>query len=166
MKDINLSEIFDSMKKNDINEVIIKTGNISYQIRRGVLKAVNNNGGTQVPSSGGSQNNQISYDIPMSNSQFISNIQANTPEEISQNKNYFEVKSPLVGTFYATPKPDSPPFVDIGTKISKGQILCVIEAMKNFNEITSEVSGVVKEICVKSGEIVEYGKILFRIETI
>jgi len=165
MKDIDLSEIFDSMKKNDINEVIIKTGNVSYQIRRGILRGVNNIAHPQ-GSSGVSANNQNSYEIPISNSQFINNVQANVQEEISQNKNYFEVKSPLVGTFYATPKPDSSPFVDIGNKVSKGQTLCVIEAMKNFNEITSEVDGFVREICVKNGEIVEYGKILFRIETI
>ncbi len=165
MKDIDLPVIFESMKKNDINEVIIKVGNISYQVRRGVLKTSNVGG---MPTNNGAMpaaQNQAAFEVPMVGSQFINNIQTSAAKD-GNDKNYFEVKSPLVGTFYSTPKPDAPPFVDVGTKVSKGQVLCVIEAMKNFNEITSEVDGVVKELCVKNGEIVEYGKILFRIETI
>ena len=76
----------------------------------------------------------------------------------------FEIKSPLVGTFYASPKPDSPAFVDVGVRVTKGQTLCIVEAMKNFNEIESEVDGIVREILVKPGDLVEFGKILFKIE--
>ena len=79
--------------------------------------------------------------------------------------NYHEIKSPLVGTFYASAKPDAPAIVEVGSKVTKGMTLCIVEAMKNFNEIESDVDGVVREVCVKNGDIIEYGKVLFKIET-
>ncbi|AEI69141.1 acetyl-CoA carboxylase biotin carboxyl carrier protein [Corallococcus macrosporus] len=75
-----------------------------------------------------------------------------------------QVTSPFVGTFYRTPAPDQPPFVDVGTVVKKGQVLCIIEAMKLMNEIESEVSGRVAEILVENGRPVEFGQALFRIE--
>lgn len=73
------------------------------------------------------------------------------------------VKSPMVGTFYLKPAPDAEPYVSIGDKVKKGDTLCIIEAMKLMNEIESEFDGEIKEILVKDGESVEYGKPLFRI---
>lgn len=73
------------------------------------------------------------------------------------------VKSPMVGTFYLKPSPNAEPYVEIGKKIQKGDVLCIIEAMKLMNEIESEFAGEIKEILVKDGDIVEYGKPLFRI---
>ncbi|WIG92547.1 acetyl-CoA carboxylase biotin carboxyl carrier protein [Myxococcus sp. SDU36] len=75
-----------------------------------------------------------------------------------------QVTSPFVGTFYRTPAPDQPPFVDVGALVKKGQVLCIIEAMKLMNEIESEVSGRVAEILVENGRPVEFGQALFRIE--
>ena len=74
------------------------------------------------------------------------------------------VKSPMVGTFYAKPSPNSDAYVTIGKKVKKGDVLCIIEAMKLMNEIESEFDGEVVEILVKDGEAVEYGKPLFVIE--
>ncbi len=73
------------------------------------------------------------------------------------------VKSPMVGTFYLKPSPTSEPYVSIGQKVSKGDVLCIVEAMKLMNEIESEFDGEIAEILVKDGEAVEYGKPLFRI---
>jgi len=75
-----------------------------------------------------------------------------------------EVKSPMVGTYYAAPEPGAKPYVAIGSRIAKGQILCIIEAMKIMNEIESEFSGVVTEIAVQDAHPVEYGQVLFRID--
>lgn len=75
-----------------------------------------------------------------------------------------QIESPMVGTFYAAPSPDSPPFVQIGQKVSQGDTLCIIEAMKIMNPIESEVSGTVKQILVQNGEPVEFGQNLFVIE--
>ena len=73
------------------------------------------------------------------------------------------VTSPFVGTFYRTPAPDQPPFVDVGTNVRKGQVLCIVEAMKLMNEIEAESEGKIEEILVQNGEHVEYGQHLFRL---
>ncbi len=75
-----------------------------------------------------------------------------------------EIKAPIVGTFYRAPAPDAPPYVEVGSRVEKGQVLCIIEAMKLMNEIESEVSGIVRKILVQNGEPVEYGQPLFLIE--
>ena len=77
---------------------------------------------------------------------------------------YLEVKSPMVGTYYAAPEPGAKPYLTVGDRISKGQILCIIEAMKIMNEIESEFDGVVKEILAQNAHPVEYGQVLFRID--
>ncbi len=74
------------------------------------------------------------------------------------------VKSPLVGTFYRAAGPDSRPYVEIGEQVKKGQVLCIIEAMKLMNEIESDIAGTVREILAENGHPVEYGQPLFRIE--
>lgn len=78
--------------------------------------------------------------------------------------NLVEITSPMVGTFYRSASPDAPPYVEVGTRIVKGQTLCVLEAMKLMNELQAEVQGVVREVCVGNAEPVEYGQVLFRIE--
>jgi acetyl-CoA carboxylase biotin carboxyl carrier protein len=74
------------------------------------------------------------------------------------------LKSPMVGTFYRSPSPGSPPFVEIGQSVSKGQTLCIIEAMKLLNEIESDASGTIKAVLVENGQPVEYGQPLYIIE--
>jgi acetyl-CoA carboxylase biotin carboxyl carrier protein len=76
------------------------------------------------------------------------------------------VTSPFVGTFYRTPAPDQPAFVDVGSMVKKGQVLCIVEAMKLMNEIEAEVGGKVAEILVENGQPVEFGQALFRIEPV
>lgn len=73
------------------------------------------------------------------------------------------ITSPMIGTFYAKPSPDSKPFVEVGSTISKGDTVCIIEAMKLMNEIESEFSGKIVEVLVNNGEMVDYGKPLFRV---
>jgi acetyl-CoA carboxylase biotin carboxyl carrier protein len=75
-----------------------------------------------------------------------------------------DVKSPMVGTFYRAPAPDAPPYVEPGTAVSKGQTLCILEAMKLMNELESEVDGIVREVLVEDADPVEFGQVLFRIE--
>jgi acetyl-CoA carboxylase biotin carboxyl carrier protein len=74
------------------------------------------------------------------------------------------VTSPFVGTFYRAPGPDSPPFVDVGQKVQKGQTICIVEAMKLMNEIESDFDGKIAEIYVNNGQPVEFGEKLFRVE--
>jgi len=79
-------------------------------------------------------------------------------------QNLIEVTSPMVGTFYRAPAPEAPPYVEIGSTISKGQTLCILEAMKLMNELESEYDGVVRQVLVENADPVEYGQVLFRIE--
>ena len=81
----------------------------------------------------------------------------------ARDPNIFEFKSPMVGSFYRAPSPESPPFVTEGDKVNNETILCIIEAMKVMNEIKAEVSGEVTEILVENGEAVEFGQPLFLI---
>lgn len=74
------------------------------------------------------------------------------------------VLSPTVGVFYTAASPDAKPFVEVGDHVKKGDVLCIIEAMKLMNEIASETDGVITEICVNNGQVVEYNQPLFRIE--
>lgn len=73
------------------------------------------------------------------------------------------VTSPMVGVFYASPSPTDPPFVTVGSKVKKGDVLCIIEAMKLMNEITAEEDGEIIDICATNGSVVEYGQILFKL---
>jgi acetyl-CoA carboxylase biotin carboxyl carrier protein len=82
----------------------------------------------------------------------------------SSGKKTVEVKSPMIGTFYRSSSPENPPFASVGDKISKGQTVCIIEAMKLFNEIESEVSGTIVKVMVENAQPVEYDQVLFVVE--
>jgi len=79
-------------------------------------------------------------------------------------QNLHELKAPLVGTYYSSPKPDAPQFVNVGDKVSQGQTVCIIEAMKIFNEIESDIDGIVSEICVENGKPVEFDQLILKIK--
>ena len=74
------------------------------------------------------------------------------------------VESPMVGVFYSAPSPDSEPYVTVGSEVNKGDVICLIEAMKLMNEVTAEKNGVIAEVCVENGQVVEYGQPLFVIK--
>jgi acetyl-CoA carboxylase biotin carboxyl carrier protein len=97
--------------------------------------------------------------------QQIAPVAASTPAApAAENSNYITIKSPIIGTFYRKPTPDKPMFVEVGSTISKGDVLCVIEAMKLFNEIESEVSGKIVKILVDDMSPVEYDQPLFLVD--
>ena len=75
-----------------------------------------------------------------------------------------EITSPIVGTFYAQPSPDSAPFVEVGASVGTGTVICIIEAMKVMNEIKAETNGKIAEILVKNGQAVEFGQVLFKVK--
>lgn len=109
----------------------------------------------------------VPYTLPLSPA-----VPSYQPKEVTQpelkreepHKKLYEIKSPLVGTFYRSPKPGAPPFVNLNDKITKGQTLCIVEAMKVMNEIKAEIEGIIREICVKDGEPVDFGRTLFKVE--
>ncbi|MBN2545882.1 MAG: acetyl-CoA carboxylase biotin carboxyl carrier protein [Spirochaetes bacterium] len=171
MKGLDLTKIFDSMKQNEISELVIKEGSRIYEIRRGGFKhkVITENIPVIQPSYHPMHNipqtihPSVQHNQPISNSVNDASA-AESKKEESGKSNLYEIKCPLVGTFYTAPKPDAPPFVEIGAKVRKGQTLCIIEAMKNFNEIECEVDGIIRDICVKNADLVEFGKVIFKIE--
>ena len=143
--------MIDKKTENSINLLIKKLkdenlGSLKFSNKTISIEISNNSGSIQTVQ------NPVS-----SQTQNVSNTQAN------ESSNMQSIDSPMVGIIYLTPKPSSPPFVKSGQKIKKGDTICLIEAMKTFNEIKSDKDGVVKSILVKNGEAVEFGQPLFEI---
>lgn len=90
-------------------------------------------------------------------------VQAPAPEDVKDFNKYRDIRSPMVGIFYAAPNPESEPFVKVGQKVKKGDTLCIIEAMKLMNDVVAEESGEIVEICAENGTLVEFGQVLFKI---
>lgn len=90
--------------------------------------------------------------------------QAQIPQVQAAENGFEKVKAPLVGVYYAAAAPDEPPYVSLGDRVAKGQVLCLVEAMKMMNELKSPVDGIVRSIKGVSGELVEYDQILFEVE--
>jgi acetyl-CoA carboxylase biotin carboxyl carrier protein len=86
------------------------------------------------------------------------------PSETQEDANLHKVTSPMVGTFYESPSPEAGPYVKVGSKIDEDSVICIVEAMKLFNEIEAEVKGEIVEILVKDGQLVEYGQPLFLVK--
>ena len=91
-------------------------------------------------------------------------VTASTPAAMSEDSKYITIKSPIIGTFYRKPAPDKPLFVEVGKTIAEGDVLCVIEAMKLFNEIESEISGKIVKILVDDASPVEFDQPLFLVD--
>jgi acetyl-CoA carboxylase biotin carboxyl carrier protein len=89
---------------------------------------------------------------------------APAPAKTNDESNYITIKSPMIGTFYRTPSPDKPVFVNVGDEIKQGKVICIIEAMKLFNEIEAEVSGKIVKVLVDNATPVEYDQPLFLVD--
>ena len=101
----------------------------------------------------------IKDNMTVKKEEIISNLQQEKCEE-----NYKIIKSPMVGTFYSSPSPNAEPFVKVGDKVKKGDVLCIIESMKLMNEIESEYDGEIVEICFNDEDVVEYGACIVKIK--
>jgi acetyl-CoA carboxylase biotin carboxyl carrier protein len=143
------------MSEHDLSEIALQEGDQRIRLRRGTSAAP---AFYPVPSS-------VAPAAPVAHASGSPNVSA-PPSAPSQPaaKNLIEIKSPMVGTFYAKPKPDKPDYVTVGAKVTPKTVVCQIEAMKLFNEIAAECSGTVAEVCVKNGAAVEYNEVLFRVD--
>ena len=144
-----------------------------------LAKIITDNGLTEISMEDGEQAITIRKDIPgvivpQASAIQAAPVNASTPSDSMELKNEAEensaqqngkaITSPMVGTFYMAPSPDAPPFVEIGSEVKVGDIVCIIEAMKLMNEIKSEEAGKVVKICVKNGDPVEFGQVLMYVE--
>ncbi len=143
---MNLDEIkalIDLLKDTDISEIELEREGVKVKLRREKL--------------------QSSVEIVEKRPR-VSESASESAVEAEDISHLVTVTSPIVGTFYSAPSPDAEPFVEVGSRVKVGQVLCIIEAMKLMNEIESEVEGTVVRILVENGRSVEYGEPLFLIE--
>ena len=139
------------MTQHDLSEIALRDGNQRLRLRRGA------------------QTQPSIVPAPMPTASALAPPPAAASPASSQSpaqpaKNLFEIKSPTPGTFYSSAKPGEPPFVKVGSKVSAESVVCLIEAMKVFNEIQAEVAGAIVEIAVENQQPVEYGQVLFRVD--
>ena len=147
-----IRDILEVMKANDLEEVEIKHGDDKILLKR--FGRQGSFGVVPVPSTAMGQGT-----VPAGEAaQGIGGEAKGSADE-----GLVEIKSPIVGTFYSAPSPDSEPFVEVGSKVEENSVVCIVEAMKVMNEIKAEVSGTIAEIVVKNGEAVEYGQVLFKV---
>ncbi|QHJ71455.1 acetyl-CoA carboxylase biotin carboxyl carrier protein [Planococcus halotolerans] len=112
----------------------------------------------------GSSINEFTYEAEGTKIKLKKNVGVSA-ETGSSDANTHQILSPMVGTFYQSPSPEEPAYVQVGTKVTADQVVCIVEAMKLFNEIEAEVDGEIAEILVKDGQLVEYGQPLFLVKT-
>jgi len=151
-----IKQLIEIMKENELVEVEIKHGDDKILLKRSEPQQPTV---TAVPVAG--------PNIPAMpagvNVTEPSSAQAPSAEPVQQ-EDLLEIKSPLVGTFYATPSPDSEPYVEVDSQVDSQTVVCIIEAMKVMNEIKAETSGTIAEILVTNGQAVEYGQVLFKVK--
>lgn len=148
-----LRELLKELEKTSLEEIEIETEDFKLK-----AKFVKSPPAVTAPSA------NVSPTTPSSTPSQSEATEHHEEKEIPEN--YYVVESPMVGTFYRAPAPGAEPFVKEGDRVEKGQVLCIIEALKVMNEIESEVSGIVRKILVENGQPVEYGQPLFYIEQV
>ncbi len=153
-KDLNrITELIEIMKNNGLVELEIKNGDDKIVLKRAQPQPPSIAGVPIVPVASGVAQPQPEAAVPS---------EADTAAG-EQEEELTEIKSPIVGTFYATASPDSDPYVEIGSVVNSQTVVCIIEAMKVMNEIKAEVGGTIAKILVTNGQAVEYGQVLFRV---
>ena len=148
-----IKSLIDILKQSDIDEIEISSFWGAQKIRVSNKKEYYNN--LLAPNTNKEVLSEINP-LPNNNQKEDNNMPRNNDniEDISNNS--IIIKAPLVGTYYSSPKPDTPSFINVGDKIQKGQVICIIEAMKIFNEIESDHSGTIVEILIENGTPVEF----------
>lgn len=160
-----VKELIEIFEKTDLNDMEVTLGNASVRLNRGMTAPVNSAAmavpqqaapvvAVAAPSAG------VEEAVPVSEkAEGVDRV-----EETERASGDKAVKAPIVGTFYQSSAPDKAPFVKVGDTVAEGDVVCIIEAMKFMNEVTSEVSGTITDILVEDGQFVEFGQELFRVK--
>jgi acetyl-CoA carboxylase biotin carboxyl carrier protein len=156
-----IKELIEIMKQNELAEVEVTHGEDKIHLKRyqpqSALGGAVNTSPTIVP------NTSAVPAGPDSAQRGAVEGSAASPQPGGAVEEMVEIKSPIVGTFYEAPSPDSEPYVEVGSQVNPQTVVCIIEAMKVMNEIKAETSGTIVEILVTNGQAVEYGQVLFRV---
>ena len=146
----DIAEIIRLVDGSSLDELIVDTGDVKLVVRR----------------NGVTGRAELSDDRPRPSTSAASGSVGTSAAKVATAAGQVEVAAPMVGTFYRAPRPDAPPFVEVGAMVKADQPLCIIEVMKLFTTIKSEVDGKVVQISAENGELVEYGRTLFVIEPV
>tara|TARA_R110002072_G_scaffold303099_1_gene493446 strand:- start:164000 stop:164503 length:504 start_codon:yes stop_codon:yes gene_type:complete len=149
-----LKELIELMEKHDLTDVHLRHGAEQWRLRRGpqVVAAA--------PAAPVSYAQPATAPAPAP----AASGAAPTAAAAAPASNLLEIKSPIVGTYYSSPTPEDPAFVTAGSKVTQDTVVCIVEAMKVFNQITADISGTIEEILVSNGDPVESGQVLFRVK--
>jgi acetyl-CoA carboxylase biotin carboxyl carrier protein len=143
------------MSRHDLSEIDLHEGDRRIRLRRGVTKV------SMTPSPLMATPASVLSPVPAAPAPKADGA---APTAAAPSKPLLEIKSPTPGTFYAAPNPDSEPYVRVGSRVNPDTVVCLIEAMKLYNDIKAECSGIVTEILVENQQPVEYGQVLFRVD--
>ncbi|MFZ1055698.1 MAG: acetyl-CoA carboxylase biotin carboxyl carrier protein [Opitutaceae bacterium] len=156
-----IKQIIDLMKRSELTEFAVEEEGFKLKIRRGLngLPIVSSGKGSNPPFVPADYNSTPPMPVP---APLPASMPASSVPTEEPGVTY--VKSPMVGTFYRSPSPESKAFVDVGSKIEENTLVCIIEAMKIMNEIQAETKGTIVEILVENGQPVEYGQRLFKLK--
>lgn len=143
-----IKDMINLMNENGLTELEIEKEGVRIRLKKGTSGAVER---------------AVEYIAPQQSQQTPPGKSATASETVDK-KNTVDIKAPMVGTFYRSPSPEAPPYINIGDVIEAGQVICIIEAMKLMNEIKSEVKGKVVDIQVDNAEPVEFGQVLLVVE--
>jgi acetyl-CoA carboxylase biotin carboxyl carrier protein len=158
MKTSEIRDLIDFISKSGLNEVDIETKELKLHVKREPDQKVFKSTPVVAPIAA-----QTVATAPVAAAS-VAPAKGEKTAEIPSGKKMLEIKSPMIGTFYRSNSPDAPSFVSVGDKITKGQTVCIIEAMKLFNEIESEFSGTIVKAMVENATPVEYDQVLFVVE--
>ncbi|MGA2916055.1 MAG: acetyl-CoA carboxylase biotin carboxyl carrier protein [Sedimentisphaerales bacterium] len=142
-----VKEIIELMLENDLVEVEIAEGDDKIHLKRPGSSAV------QIP---------VVAPVPVMAPAVPVSAAGAAPQSAADDK-LVVIKSPIVGTFYAAPSPDSPPYVKVGDRVTSDTVVCIVEAMKVMNEIKAEATGTIEKVMVANGQAVEFGHVLFKV---
>jgi acetyl-CoA carboxylase biotin carboxyl carrier protein len=157
MKTSEIRDLIDFISQSGLNEVNIETKELKLHVKREPDQKVMKSSSAPMMT----MTAPVVQPVALPQAQVAATKQE---KPAAAGKKTADIKSPMIGTFYRTANPDSPPFVAVGDKVSKGQTVCIIEAMKLFNEIESEVSGTIVKVMVENSTPVEYDQVLFVVE--
>ncbi|MBI4436962.1 MAG: acetyl-CoA carboxylase biotin carboxyl carrier protein [Candidatus Omnitrophica bacterium] len=147
-----IKEIINLMNENALTEFELERDGLRIRLRKGTGGAIE----------GGLEKILVATSPPPAPQETAPQAAQEIPKEVAAKA--VEIKAPIVGTFYRAPSPDSPPFVEVGSMIEPGQVVCIIEAMKLMNEIKSELGGKIVDVLIENGDPVEFGTVLFLVE--
>jgi len=170
---MNLKEITDLIKlvnKSSLIELKIKDGDFEISMRtekHGLSKSEEPAPAYVAPAAPAPapvQMTPVAAPVTIPSETLSDSTPAATTEEAATRSDYLEIRSPMVGTFYRSSSPDKPPYIKVGDSIQQGSVVCIIEAMKLFNEIESEITGRIAKVMVEDATPVEYDQVLFLVE--